>query len=371
MRLEKLLQQTVQDIMALATLGSSVLCIRADCLTLDYAMCGITCDPALLKPLFQGGGSAPQSFEGTIVEGHCCDECGYIRFPLPSQELLDRYFRTRWLREAKSWYTAEADYADWKRRPRADRILSLVSPFGFGLAAEFHEVGCGFGGTVFELQSRGITASGTDWNDQAILEGGDYGVHDISALPDGEFLSVRASRPNVVFGFQVLQRQREPAAYLAMLASHLAEEGIIVMILPNSMALFPLVYGYARYSWYTYPSHLHVFSAKSLQCLARAAGLEVLHIGSRLYDVAKEHTEAAIGARKDSDVARELRTHALETSLLGEELEVVLAPRRVTERFPEQLIIAAQKCEESGAFELKQRQRSEYVHLPDPWKAMP
>lgn len=333
-------------------------------------MCGFTDDATSLKPLFQGGGNAPKTYGGMTVEGLCCAECGYIRFMPPSAEVLDSYFRGPWLRDARSWYNVESDFADWKRVPRADMVLRVSEPFGFGLQSAYHEIACAFGGTVFELQTRGIHASGTDWNDEAINAGRSYGVHSTSASPDAVLLGERTRKPNVIYGLQVLQRQPEPASYLASLAEHLADDGIIIMTVPNAMAVFPLVYGYARYSWYSYPAHLHFFSAKSLLCLAQAAGLTLLDVASRRHNVDRESTEAAIRARNDSDVARELRDYAIEASLLGEELEIVLAKPAFADRYPARVAATAQRCEMSGAFELQQRSRAEYVHLPDPWKSV-
>lgn len=331
-------------------------------------MCGLITDTALLAPLFQGGGEALVPYKGSTLAGRRCDECGYVRFPAPSEQELSNYYEREWIPRSSRWFNVESDFADWKRIPLADRVLELASPFGHGLNSVFHEVGCAFGGTVFELQTRGYSASGTDKFAALVAEGQRNGVHDTSTLSPQDFFTERERKADVIYGFQMLQRERNPIAILSSLTSCLTDSGILILVVPNAMAVFPLVYGYSRYEWYSFPAHLHHFTAKSIQCLARAADLEVLSVGSRRYAVAPEFTAAAISAREDSDVAKELRDYALETALLGEELEFVLAPRASAARFPDQICIAAEKCRASGALERAQRDRATFVHLPDPWK---
>jgi len=324
-------------------------------------------DQRLRVDFVQGGGKVERDYKGKTETADRCANCGFIGFSAPKQSVLDTYFQTEWRQNAEGWFNVETDFAKWRRSERADTVLRLASEFAPGVGHVFHELHCGFGGTIFELQSQGIQASGSDIDVSAIEAGKEYGVLDTHGGRDVDVIASLPSKPDVVFGFHALDRVADPEDYLTGLADSLGDDAILILTVPNAMAIYPLVYGYAHYEWCSFPDHLHYFTARSLQCLAERTGWQILSIQSAIFDVATELSHAALSARDDSDIAKSLRRHAVETSLIGEELEVVLARPAMAARFPEHAIVARHICKRSALFEVDQRKRGEYVHMPDPW----
>lgn len=319
-----------------------------------------------LRPLKQGNVCA-QPFEGLTVAAVRCADCGYIRFPSPSTEVLGKFYRETYGKHAASWYTADNDFSSWKRVPRADRIISISSKFGQNIRSSYHEVGCSFGGTVFELQQRGYDASGTDLNIDAIAEGKVRGALNTAAMPDPEYLKSRPVRPSVVYGFHVLEHMQDPVAYLQEISSDLADGAIIIMMVPNAMALYALVYGYLRYNWFSFPGHLHYYSAQSALCLAKAAGLELLSVSSHAVPgVSPSVPTAALGPSLETPMAQYLHKHVLEAGFLAEELQMVFAMPATARHFESEVRNAKLLCEKNAEIEREIRAKGETAQLAAP-----
>ena len=330
-------------------------------------LCAMTCRDKAEEHV-QAGQPVARAHEGVDVASKKCAECGYVFFPTPSADVLDRFYQTTYPEGSASWYNVENDYADWKRGPRAQRILDLSSRFGVDTGV-YHEVGCAFGGTVFEIQSRGRQASGTDLNASAIEQGRSRGA-DIHATMDAEFLATRAQKPNVLYGYHMLEHVPDPIAYLTELRAHLAPDSIAIFMVPNAMAAFPLVYNYMRYVWYGYPEHLHMFSPRSLLCLAGSAGFDVLHVATNRFGIQPEATDRIVAPLPGDSVAKHLRDHMMREALLWEELEFVLTPAgsSIAERFGEDVAATRVRCRRSGVFEKTVGEVSKSANTPDPWR---
>jgi trans-aconitate methyltransferase len=95
----------------------------------------------------------------------------------------------------------------------------------------------------------GYSATGTDSNTDAVDQGRARGNASIFAQTDLEFFQHSTVRPNVVYGFYMLERMPDPSGYLRKLASLLASKSIVIMLVPNAMALFPAAYGFDQYDW--------------------------------------------------------------------------------------------------------------------------
>jgi|SRR5579885_579542 len=319
------------------------------------------------EPHVQAGIPVCRDFKGETIQSRKCAACGYVRFPTPAARVLDEYYRTTYPETSAAWYNADADFAEWKRQTRAARVLETARAFGLERGV-FHEVGCAFGGTVFELQSRGLKATGTDLNAAAVAAGRKRGA-DIHAVSDAEFLARQKQKPNVVFGFHMLEHVPSLVAYLAALRDHLARDAIAFFVVPNAMAAFPLVYHYVRYVWYGYPEHLHLLSPASAECLAEASGFELLRIGSLPYGIEPAATDRIALPLPGSPVAAALRDHALREALLCEELEFVLAPKgsAIARRHEAEAIGTKLRCDRAREFEKAVGEIAKTSAAPDPW----
>lgn len=312
--------------------------------------CGMT-DLGGLEPHVQAGNAVAREFNGEFVQSLKCKKCGYVRFPTPASEVLDQYYQTTYPKHAASWYNIEADFAEWKRVPRADRIVELAERFDFHPGV-FHEVGCAFGGTVFELAVRGYVATGSDLNKAAIEQGRERGSEIFSS--DQQRILELTYSPTVLYGFHQLEHVPEPVEYIKGLTEILdTQDAIMAFFVPNVLAAFPLVHGYSRYSWYAYPDHLHLFSPRSLLCLAEAANLTLIHVSSTPYSVHPEATSRILQPVAGSEVARELCDYAIGEAMIFPELEFVLArpDSAVASRFAAYAQATKQRCLRAETFE--------------------
>lgn len=294
-------------------------------------------------------------FEGVFHDAKHCLGCGRVFFDAPDAGVLSRYYNSEYAQAgASSWYNVDADYAPSKVVRRADRIASMSERFGFGPTHVYHEVGCAFGGTVHELNSRGYATSGTDLAKPAISDGRLRGNMHIFAEPDIAFLAGRRTKPNVVYGYHVLEHMPDPILYLKELAKLLPPDAIVIMFVPNSMAVVPLTYGYNTYMWFYYPAHLNMYSPGSLTCLADAAGYELLDLWTHAENLDPDRVARVISGPENTPVTDLLRYRMMDTALLHEELAFVLTPKGsiVAERHRDAISQATWLSTSNKAFEV-------------------
>jgi SAM-dependent methyltransferase len=321
-------------------------------------------------PLAQNHEPQTVNFEELSHPARRCMDCGHVFFDPPPLDLLDRYYNGEYPAAAASWYNVEADYADAKVTSRADRILSIASGFGFARPETkeiqlYHEIGCAFGGTVHELNRRGYPATGTELNAGAVAQGRARGNDAIAAEPDVDFLQRAGRQPNVVFGFHSFEHMPDPVGYLRDLAPCLASDSIVILFVPNAMALFPTAYGFMRYIWFGFPGHLNLFSAGSALCVARAAGYELLDVASHLSGLEPEATDHALNSRIETPVMARIRDHLVENGLMAEELILILTPAGspAALRHRAELAATTRRCTANAAFEAAIRELGETAAL--------
>lgn len=76
--------------------------------------------------------------------------------------MLSGYYAKEYGKSSSDWYNLEADYALDKVKPRADRTLDLAKQYISYSSPLILEIGCAFGGTIWELRERGMEAYGSD-----------------------------------------------------------------------------------------------------------------------------------------------------------------------------------------------------------------
>lgn len=324
-------------------------------------------------PLIQNDVLQTSAHDQSCHGARRCGACGHVFFEPPPPALLDRYYNEEYPAAADLWYNIDADYAATKVTERAERILAIASRFGFTAletreTKSYHEIGCAFGGTVAELNRRGYMATGTELNRNAVAKGHARGNDAIAAEADTDFLRSTGRRPNVVFGFHVFEHMTDPVGYLRDLATCLASDSIVILLVPNAMALFPAAFGFMHYTWFAYPGHLNLFSAGSAACLARAAGYDLLDVGSHISRVEPDLTDRALTSRIDTPVMALIRDHLIEDGLMAEELVLVLTPRGSSAalRHAADVMAAKQRCATNATFEAVNRSLAETTALEDP-----
>lgn len=279
-------------------------------------------DQSLLTPLYEATFPAGRDYGGVFHQARRCPCCAYIRFDDPTEEELDRYYNEEYPAVSKDWYNVDTDYAPWKTDARSNRVIQIMSAFGVGDDAIVHEFGCAFGGTVQAMKDKGYRASGTELNRTAVDQGrarGNLDVHSESAL---DFLSRQSEKTTVVYSYHALEHFTDPFSFLRNLRERMDPNGIVISFLPNSAALFPLVYGHTRYMWFGYPEHVHLFSPGCAASLAETTGFELLDVFTAPAGIEPEATSRALD--EDSPTARMLRNEPGER--YGEELVIVMTP---------------------------------------------
>jgi len=266
----------------------------------------------------ENGIPSQQWFRGNFVTAQRCGKCGYIFFPPPDLEVLSEYYQHEYPEAAKSWYNPEMDYKEDKCQSLMAQILSIASRFGISGRLSMHECGCSFGGTVLALRNSGHDATGTELNQEAINQARLRGNEWIYCEDEAAFFARTGRKVDVLYGYHCLEHMPDPANCLGRARPHLSDRAIGVFFVPNVMYRPALQYGYDTYDWYAYPSHLHMYSPRSLLCLAEGANFELLDVASNI----KDAPSPPPGTRSCRPIPEAL----LERDWLGKELCFVITP---------------------------------------------
>jgi SAM-dependent methyltransferase len=302
-----------------------------------------------------------------------CSSCAHVFFDAPSATLLSRYYREIYPKSAASWYNADADHAASKVTTRAGQVIEIAARFGFSRSHHFHEIGCAFGGTVHELRRLGHSVTGTELNADAIAQGRERGNDAIYAEDDLAFFKRSGVRPNIVYGYHVLEHMPDPVSYLSDLASLLATDSIVIMFVPNAMALFPTVCGFDRYTWFAYPEHINLFSPRSALCLAQSSGFDIASVTTFPEGLEPEATQRAMGHLVATPVTTAIRQHLVTTGLMDEVLVIVMTrtDSPIARRYRDALTDAKYRCLANETFECDIRGMGETSARVDPGPSSP
>ncbi len=229
---------------------------------------------------------------------HRCGGCGHMfQAPLPSDELLARYYprdyyayqppetdlSPKGLRHRGIWLTAHyarlcRGYCHLRFTPnpllaalgwllvRKRRDLSVPRYVAGGSLCDF---GCGSGGQLAMMQHLGWDASGVDFSASAAAAGQKAGLKIIAGST--EALESRPEVFDTILASHSVEHVRDPERLFGAFFTALKPGGTLVVEVPNASAAALDVYG--RYYYYlTLPVHLHIFSPRSLELLARRQG---------------------------------------------------------------------------------------------------
>ncbi len=312
-----------------------------------------------------------REFEGIRHSARRCSDCGHVFFVPPAADVLSRYYRDVYPASSISWSNVDADYETSRVKFRAELILKISARYGFGLSDRYHETGCAFGGTIHEFDRMGYSATGTDSNADAIDQGRARENASIFAETEFEFFQRSAVRPNVVYGFYMLERMSDPLSYLRKLAPLLASRSIVIMLVPNAMALFPTAYGFDQYDWFSYPSKLNMYSPYSVSCLAQAAGYDLLEVWTAISGLEPQATSAISGPYLETPSTNELKEQMINGGLFGEELAFVIAPHgsSVSSLYATKVLATAARCEAQKEREFRIRRMGETEPTLSPVRA--
>ena len=198
-----------------------------------------------------------------------CRDCALGRVDLQSRSNAD-FFNI-------PYYTHGDGLASMEGRPMMARIAWRfdygrdLTPADFANASTLCDIGCGDGSHLKRFAEAGFKVVGIEPDAVAREFAGIFGdVFDgtAEALPP----SVLSSRFDVVLMSHVLDACMDPHAALRSAVSILADDGTLVIEVPNCASLGFRTYG-ANWPWVDVPRHLTFFTEASLRRLLEAAGL--------------------------------------------------------------------------------------------------
>jgi SAM-dependent methyltransferase len=191
-----------------------------------------------------------------------CPSCGLVFVnPRPARDRIGRFY--------PSSYGPHAD-SDSPETGKSGRVSRRFRSLGDRAPGRYLDVGCGRGGSLLRMKSRGWQVAGFEVSEQAAGHGRAAGL-DIRTgreLADARF---EAGSFDIVSLFCVLPHLHDPQAVLREVARVLRPGGTLLMTMPNLRSLnFALFRGW----WYHLepPRHLYFFSPDTLRTLAARTG---------------------------------------------------------------------------------------------------
>ena len=217
-----------------------------------------------------GGTILPAGIPGLLA----CTACGFItaNVALSDAELAALYGRD---------YFHGQEYADYEAEERSlrdnfrRRITVLQSQIADFAEARLFEIGCAYGFFLDEVKGEVASASGMDIATDAVTEGvRRFGVDACS----GDYLSTDIGPyHDVIAMWDTIEHLSRPDLFLAKAARDVRPGGHIAITTGDIGSAFARFRGRAWRMIHP-PTHLHYFSAATLDALLERSGFEVVHI---------------------------------------------------------------------------------------------
>lgn len=218
-----------------------------------------------------------QSYDGNDVIG--CRACGFKHLvPIPSDDELAEAYQTEYYADEKPHYfDRHREDLDWWNLAYGDRY----DVFEEHLGAERRtllDIGSGPGFFLLHGKERGWEVRGIEPARQAAEHGRGLGLE-----VDNEFYSSETApglgRYDVVNMSEVLEHIPDPVAFLSLVHDHLANDGLLCVVVPNDFNPLQLVLrdSMGFDPWWVTHHHLNYFDFESLAGLFERSGFEVIH----------------------------------------------------------------------------------------------
>ncbi len=198
-----------------------------------------------------------------------CEECGLIRTdPMPTEAELSAYYASEYRRDYQ-WALSKGPPRFHLKRSRreAEARAALLTPV-LKPGARVLDFGSGSGEFLDLMRRHGHDVLGVEPGESFARHAREtYGVEVVAAswreveLPAGGF--------DVITAHHVLEHLREPVAALARLREWLADDGVILVSVPNGYARRDQTFQHFHFA------HVHTFTQQTLVWAGRAAGLNV------------------------------------------------------------------------------------------------
>lgn len=204
---------------------------------------------------------------GDTLKTDLCRTCGHVFInPQPTQSELDAYYGEQYRASYKGVVTPKQKHV-YRAGLRAMERLTRLIPY-VHKGERVLDIGAGGGEFVYLAGPHGLNAQGVEPNrGYAEFAKTEYEIPiNIGTIEDAE----GADEPwHAITLHHVLEHLSDPVSALEKLSTMLAENGVIVVEVPNVLARY---HGPKRRFHF---AHLHTFSAFGLKLAAQKAGLLV------------------------------------------------------------------------------------------------
>jgi 2-polyprenyl-3-methyl-5-hydroxy-6-metoxy-1,4-benzoquinol methylase len=206
---------------------------------------------------------------------------GHMRFdPMPPDALLDQYYNGTFTR-SEDQPNPEKEFTPQILGVMRELKGYLQDVGGLKDGFTFHDVGCGFGATVWSMLQLGVRATGNEANRSWIETANPHCGGKLSSEPLDQVLSALPYKVDAFFCAHVLEHVTDPLFLLKLMSAHLSNEGVAYLCMPNIHNVRTIRRGIRDSGAYAFPMHLSYFTPKSLVAMVREAGLEPVQIETR------------------------------------------------------------------------------------------
>lgn len=234
-----------------------------------------------------------------------CELCGYCAFePKPSAEELNEHYQTDYAQASSPHYDFDLEYSRLDLPAVADHLIETIRKFGcHAEQLEAHDYGCAMGNLVHALRQAGVNATGHDINQSWITQARTRLGDAVSHQSFEEIFHGSTRQLHLVTMLHTLEHMPHPSHALRAIREHLDGSGIVYICVPNALFLVADVLGREADENFLFPTHLHYFTPKSMQCLLNAAGLRALHIESRQSHLSPRGRDSLLSAARQMGFA--------------------------------------------------------------------
>lgn len=275
------------------------------------------------RPYAHYGRLARKGWKGRVYDLYDCHACGHKQFVpfLTNDDLYEIYGNMFNMSpdDAKS-YMDNYENLGPVYRALVDRVLELVRDYGLPANARVHEFGCGAGMTVHHMRKAGLNATGSDWSASAVQFANEAGNHHVFQEDMTTSDRMRDQKIDLVLFNHSIEHVPDPIDTTRRMAVMLGPHSVMLMRTNHGDGIVNRLYGMNFDTWFYFPLHLHYFSPRSFEALARSAGCVPLEV----------HTTTRGGFWRQSDALRDTLGETNATPGIanwryqGAELEVVI-----------------------------------------------
>lgn len=192
-----------------------------------------------------------------------CSNCGLVRLSKVMDDAEDFYKHSgmrNGVRNCIGSLRVETEQDDVRRYRFTENYLRGKSVLDFG---------CGDGGYLVQAKKIAAKAEGVELEDAMREQLLSEGIGCYSSIEEtGSY--------DVITMFHVLEHLTDPLAYIAKLREHLADNGILIIEVPNADDALLSQYGSNAFADFTYWNcHIYLYTNATLRMLLRKAGMDI------------------------------------------------------------------------------------------------